>query len=108
MRFFPGISKYTVHIEKAPACYSFSGYVNNKRTSRNTSALRQRRNKELSTQSTPLSSGRKFLYNSEGLDVISLLENVLLAHINNAIKLLKFKSVVNISNGRLNRESATE
>ena len=46
------------------------------------------------------SIGRKFLYNSRGLDVISLLVKILralgLAHINKVIKLLKFKSEVNL------------
>ena len=66
--------------------------------------------------STVHMSGRNFLYNSKGLDVISLLVKyyVPLAHINKDIKLLKFKSVINLqyvvweaqSNGRRNRESA--
>ena len=44
------------------------------------------------------SKGRKFLYNSKGLDVISLLVkyNVPLAHFNKVIKLLKFKYEVNL------------
>ena len=44
------------------------------------------------------SNGRKFLNNSKGLDVSSLLvkEYVPLAHINKVIKLLKFKSAVNL------------
>ena len=44
------------------------------------------------------SNGRKFLYNSKGLDVISLLVKyyVPLAHFNKVIKLLKFKSAVNL------------
>ena len=58
------------------------------------------------------SNGRKFLYNSKGLDVSSLLVKyyVPLAHINKVIKLLKLKSAIicSVSNGRRNRESATE
>ena len=62
------------------------------------------------------SNGRKFLYNSKGLDVFSLLVKyyVPLAQFNKVIKLLKFKSAVNLqcfyylSNGRRNRESTTE
>ena len=48
--------------------------------------------------STANSSGRKFLYNSKGLDVISLPVKyyVPLAHINKVIKLLKFKSAMNL------------
>ena len=44
------------------------------------------------------SNGRKFLYNSKGLDVINLLVKyyVLLAHFNKVIKLIKFKSAVNL------------
>ena len=44
------------------------------------------------------SNGRKFLYNSKGLDVISSLVKyyVPLAHFNKVIKLLKFKSAVNL------------
>ena len=44
------------------------------------------------------SNVRKFLYNSKGLDVISLLVKyyVPLAHFNKVIKLLKFKSAVNL------------
>ena len=44
------------------------------------------------------SNGRKFLYNSKGPDVFSLLVKyyVPLAHINKVIKLLKFKSAVNL------------
>ena len=44
------------------------------------------------------SSGRKFLYNSKGLDVISLLVKYYgpMAHINKVIKLLKFKSAINL------------
>ena len=44
------------------------------------------------------SIGRKFLYNSRGLDVISLLVKyyVPLAHINKVIKFLKFKSAMNL------------
>ena len=44
------------------------------------------------------SIGRKFLYNSKGLDVISLLVKyyVPLAHINKVIKLLKLKSALNL------------
>ena len=44
------------------------------------------------------SNGRKFLYCSKGLDVISLLVKILvpLAHFNKVIKLLKFKSAVNL------------
>ena len=44
------------------------------------------------------SNGRKFLYNSKGLDVISLLVKYYmpLAHFNIVIKLLKFKSEVNL------------
>ena len=54
------------------------------------------------------SNGRKFLYNSKGLDIISLLVKyyVPFAHINKVIKLLKFNSAMNT--GRRNRESATE
>ena len=42
--------------------------------------------------------GRKFLYNFRGFDVISLLVKsyVPLAHNNKVIKLLKFKSVMNL------------
>ena len=41
-------------------------------------------------------NGRKFLYNSKGLDVIRLLVKyyVSLSHFNKVIKLLKFKSAV--------------
>ena len=44
------------------------------------------------------SIGRKFLYNSRGLDEISLLVKyyVPFAHINKVIKLLKFKSAMNL------------
>ena len=44
------------------------------------------------------SNRRKFLYNSKGLDVIILLIKyyVPLAHFNKVIKLLKFKSAVNL------------
>ena len=44
------------------------------------------------------SIGRKFLYNSRGLDVISLLIKyyVPLEHINKVRKLLKFKSAMNL------------
>ena len=44
------------------------------------------------------SNGRKFLYNSNGFDVISSLVKyyVPLAHFNKVIKLLKFKSGVNL------------
>ena len=44
------------------------------------------------------SNGRKFLYYSKGLDVISLPVKyyVPLAHFNKVIKLLKFKSAVNL------------
>ena len=44
------------------------------------------------------SNGRKFLYNSKGLVVISLLViyYVPLAHFNKVIKLLNFKSAVNL------------
>ena len=44
------------------------------------------------------SIGRKVLYNSRGLDAISLLVKyyVPLAHINKVIKLLKFKSAMNL------------
>ena len=49
--------------------------------------------------STPHSSGRKFLYNSKGLVVISLL-----------VKYYKPLTILtcSVSNGRRNRESATE
>ena len=48
--------------------------------------------------STAHSSGRKFLDNSKGLEVISLLVKYYmpLAHINKAVKLLKFKSSMNL------------
>ena len=48
------------------------------------------------SNSTAYSSGRKFLYNSKGLDVISLLVKyyVPFAHINKLIKLVKFKSAI--------------
>ena len=44
------------------------------------------------------SNDRKFLYTSKGLELISLLVKyyVPLAHFNNIIKLLKFKSAVNL------------
>ena len=43
-------------------------------------------------------NGRQFLYNSHGLDVLNLLVKyfVPLTHINKVIKLLKFKSAVNL------------
>ena len=48
--------------------------------------------------STVHSNGRKFLYNSIVLDVNSLLVKYYmpLAHINKVIKLLKFKSAINL------------
>ena len=48
--------------------------------------------------STVHSNGKIFLDNSKGLDVISLLIKyyVHLAHINKVIKLLKFKSAMNL------------
>ena len=48
--------------------------------------------------SAAYSSDRKFLYNSKGLDVICLLVKyyVPLAPINKVIKLLKFKSAINL------------
>ena len=59
------------------------------------------------SNSTAYSSARKFLYNSKGLDVISLLIKyyVPLAHINKVIKLLMFKSAINLLNGKRNREN---
>ena len=44
------------------------------------------------------SNGRKFLCNSKGLDLINLLVKYYLplAHFNKVIKLLKFKSAVNL------------
>ena len=59
-------------------------------------SIRKRSYKE--SNFTANSSGIKFLYNSQGLDVISLLVkyNVPLAHINKVIKILKFKSAINL------------
>ena len=53
---------------------------------------------------------QKILYNSTGLNVISLLVKyyVPLAHINKVIKLLKFKSAVFLMAQSRLRESATE
>ena len=47
---------------------------------------------------TANSSGRKFLDNSKGLDVINLLVkyDLPLVHIHNVIKLVKFKSAMNL------------
>ena len=61
--------------------------------------------------STVCSNGRKFLDNSKGLDVISLLVKYYLplAHINKVIKFLNFKyaRICSVFNGRRNRESTT-
>ena len=56
------------------------------------------------------SNGRKFLYNSKGLDVISLLVKyyVPLAHFNKVIKLLKFTSAVNLMGGAIERAPPNE
>ena len=56
------------------------------------------------------SNGRKFLYNSKGLERISLLVKYYLhlAHFNKVIKLLKFKSAVFLMGGAIERERERE